>query len=100
MKYVKHILSKDKLNRTELSRIYRTIKQLRLNIPWLDLLRKATRGYISSKLENNLEPKQRKYIVPGIIKIRIHSKLLRTNGATERRTTSEEQYNENNHGNK
>ena len=94
MKDVKNILSKDKLNRTELSLIYKTIKQLKLNIPWIDVLRKTTRGDVISKLKNKLEPKQQKYIVIGTIKITIRSKFVGETGATERITTSEEKYNE------
>ena len=94
MKDVKSILNKDKLNRTELSLINQTIKQLKLNIPWLDLLRKTTRGEVLAKLKSKLEPKPQKYIVSGIIKITTRSKFLGKNGATERITTSEEKYNE------
>ena len=56
MKDVKTILSKDKLNRTELSQIYKSIKAQQLNIPWIDLLRKTTRGEVISKLKNKLDP--------------------------------------------
>ena len=56
MRDVKTILSKDKLNRTELSQIYKSIKAQQLNIPWIDLLRKTTRGEVISKLKNKLDP--------------------------------------------
>ena len=56
MKDVLPILSKDKLNRTELSQIYKSIKGQKLNIPWIDLLRKATRGQVLVQLKNKLDP--------------------------------------------
>ena len=55
MKDVKTILSKDKHSRTELSQIYKSIKELKLNIPWLDLLRNTTRGEVIAKLKNKLQ---------------------------------------------
>ena len=70
------------------------IKQLKLNIPWLDLLRKTTRGEVLAELKSKLEPKPQKYIVSGRIKITTRSKFLGKNGATERITTSEEKCNE------
>ena len=40
---IKNILSKAKLSRTDLSHVYKSIKQLKLNISWLDLLRTTSR---------------------------------------------------------
>ena len=37
---IKNILSKPKLSRTDLSQVYKKIKELKLNISWLDLFRK------------------------------------------------------------
>ena len=54
---IKNILSKAKLSRTDLSHVYKNIKQLKLNISWLDLLRTTSRENTLGKLKEALEPK-------------------------------------------
>ena len=54
---IKNILSKAKLSRTDLSHVYKNIKQLKLNISWLDLLRTTSRENTLNKLKEALEPK-------------------------------------------
>ena len=62
---IKNILSKPKLSRTDISQVYKKIKELKLNIPWLDLFRKATRDDVILKVQNKLEPKKIKFMVSG-----------------------------------
>ena len=62
---IKNILSKPKLSRTDLSQVYKKIKELKLNIPWLDLFRKATRDDVLLKVQNKLEPKKIKFMASG-----------------------------------
>ena len=87
MKDVKTILSKDKLNRTELSQIYKSIKELKLNIPWIDVLRKTTRGEVISKLKNKLDPPK-----PTIKKSRKKSQLKQLIEAIKNTKPEAEQY--------
>ena len=87
MKDVKNILSKDKLSRTELSQIYKSIKELKLNIPWIDLLRKASRGEVIAKLKNKLDPPK-----PTIKKSRKKSQLKQLIEAIKNTKPEAEQY--------
>ena len=87
MKDVKTILSKDKLSRTELSQIYKSIKAQQLNIPWIDLLRKTTRGEVISKLKNKLDPPK-----PTIKKSRKKSQLKQLMEAIKNAKPEADQY--------
>ena len=60
MELVQKVLSKPKVTRTDLSNVYKQIKQLKLNIPWLDLYRKSTRENTLGKVKEALEPKPTK----------------------------------------
>ena len=57
MELVEKVLSKPKITRTDLSNVYKQIKQLKLNITWLDLYRKSTRENTLGKVKEALEPK-------------------------------------------
>ena len=57
MELVEKVLSKPKITRTDLSNVYKQIKQLKLNIPWLDLYRKSTRENTLGRVKEALEPK-------------------------------------------
>ena len=57
MELVEKVLSKPKITRTDLSKVYKQIKQLKLNITWLDLYRKSTRENTLGKVKEALEPK-------------------------------------------
>ena len=87
MKDVKTILSKETFNRTELSQIYKSIKEQKLNIPWIDLLRKATRGEVISKLKNKLDPPK-----PTIKKSRKKSQLKQLMEAIKNAKPEADQY--------
>ena len=67
MELVEKVLPKPKITRTDLANVYKQIKQLKLNIPWLDLYRKSTRLESLNKLKNKLQPKKTKFIVSGTI---------------------------------
>ena len=54
---IDNILNKSKLSRTDLSLIYKKIKELNLKISWLDLFRKSTRDDVLLKVQNKLKPK-------------------------------------------
>ena len=54
---IDNILNKSKLSRTDLSTIYKKIKELRLKISWLDLFRKSSREATINKLQNAIKPK-------------------------------------------
>lgn len=58
------ILNKTKLNRTELSRVYKISKDKKLNIKWLDLFRLSTRGESIQLIKDKYYSK---YIVSGTI---------------------------------
>ena len=61
MELVEKVLSKPKITRTDLSNVYKQIKQLKLNITWLDLYRKSTRLESLNKLKKNkIQPKKNK----------------------------------------
>lgn len=51
------ILNKTMLNRTDLSTLYKKIKELKLNISWLDLYRKNTRETSLNTLKQAIKPK-------------------------------------------
>ena len=57
MKNVKAIFSKDKLSRSELSQIYKMIKELELTKPWLDqsLLRSVQDHHSISYFEDQCQ---------------------------------------------
>ena len=97
---IKNILSKAKLSRTDLSHVYKNIKQLKLNISWLELLRKNSREDALNKLRNKLEPKKTKFIVSGTYIKKVTLIFRRTDnksffGGPERKVIeTEEKYNE------
>ena len=55
MELVEKVLSKPKITRTDLSNVYKQIKQLKLNISWLDLYRKSTRYDSIKELQSKLQ---------------------------------------------
>ena len=57
MKNVKTILLNPKITRGELSKVYKEIKSLNLGIPWLDVLRKSSRGNVVVTWENSKRQK-------------------------------------------
>ena len=57
---IDNILNKSKLSRTDLSTIYKKIKELKLQISWLDLFRKSSREASLSTLQQAIKPKPKK----------------------------------------
>ena len=57
---VESILNKSRLSRTDLSTLYKKIKELKLNVSWLDLFRKSTREASLSTLQQAIKPKPKK----------------------------------------
>ena len=55
MELVEKVLLKPKITRTDLSNVYKQIKQLKLNISWLDLYRKSTRFDSIKELQSKLQ---------------------------------------------
>ena len=66
MELVEKVLSKPKITRTDLSNVYKQIKQLKLSISWLDLYRKSTRLESLNKLRNKLQPKKQNSLYPAL----------------------------------
>ena len=91
MELVQKVLSKPKVTRTDLSNVYKQIKQLKLNIPWLDLYRKSTRLESLNKLKNKLQPKKTKFIVSGTI---IKTEITIFKNGFQKQNTYQENYNE------
>ena len=91
MELVEKVLSKPKITRTDLSNVYKQIKQLKLNIPWLDLYRKSTRLESLNKLKNKLQPKKTKFIVSGTI---IKTEITIFKNGFQKQNTYQEKYNE------
>ena len=87
---IKNILSKPKLSRADLSQVHKKIKELELNIPWLDLFRKATRDDVLLKIKNKLEPKKTKFLVSGTM-IKTETTILQI--CIKKHTTCQEKYN-------
>ena len=46
------ILEQNKQTRSDLSKVYRSIKEQLPNVKWLDVLRKSTRNNVKDKIEN------------------------------------------------
>ena len=91
MELVEKVLSKPKITRTDLSNVYKQIKQLKLNIPWLDLYRKSTRLESLYKLRNKLQPRKTKFIVSGTI---IKTEITIFKNGFQKQDTYQEKYNE------
>ena len=88
---IKNILSKPKLSRTDISQVYKKIKELKLNIPWLDLFRKATRDDVILKVQNKLEPKKIKFMVSGTM---IKTEITIFANGFQKQNSYQEKYNE------
>ena len=88
---IKNILSKPKLSRTDLSQVYKKIKELKLNIPWLDLFRKATRDDVILKVQSKLEPKKIKFMVSGTM---IKTEITIFANGFQKQNSYQEKYNE------
>ena len=91
MELVQKVLSKPKVTRTDLSNVYKQIKQLKLSISWLDLYRKSTRLESLNKLRNKLQPKKTKFIVSGTI---IKTEITIFKNGFQKQNTYQEKYNE------
>ena len=88
---IKNIISKPKLSRTDLSQVYKKIKELKLSITWLDLFRKATRDDVILKIQNKLEPKKIKFMVSGTM---IKTVITIFENGFQKTDTYQETYNE------
>lgn len=53
-----NVLNKSKLNRTDLSRVYKLAKDNKVNITWLHLLRKTTRDDAIYKIKEKIDKKE------------------------------------------
>ena len=88
---IKNILSKSKLSRTDLSQVYKKIKELKLNISWLELFRKATRDDVLLKGQIKLEPKKIKFLVSGTM---IKTEITIFANGFQKQNSYQEKYNE------